>query len=128
MNDLMWGLSMMVVGMGVVFLLLLLLMAVLMLTSRLDRPKPAIEPVGAATLESGGEAGGRPAAPSVTVHADGLDPDTVAAIAIAVITHAENRRKLAAPEVRAHEPGSQLFASRWVNIGRSFQHAPFRRR
>ena len=39
MNDLMWGLSMMVVGMGVVFLLLLLLMAVLMLTSRLDRTR-----------------------------------------------------------------------------------------
>ena len=57
-----------------------------------------------------------------------IDADTIAAVAIAVMTHDENRRRLAGPEVRAFAPGSQLFASRWVNIGRSFQHAPFRRR
>lgn len=122
MNDLLWGLQMMVVGMGVVFLLLLLLMAVLMLVARLEQPKPAAE-AGPATEPDEGLA-----TPAVTVRADGLDEDTLAAIAVAVITHAENRRKQAAPEVRAHEPGSQLFASRWVNVGRTFQNAPFRRR
>ena len=60
--------------------------------------------------------------------ADGLDENQVAAITVAVITHAESRRRKAAPETRAHAPGSQLFASRWLAVGRGFQNNPFTRR
>jgi hypothetical protein len=70
------------------------------------------------------------ASPAPTVHivADGLDEDQVAAITVAVITHAETRRRKAAPETRAHAPGSQLFASRWLSVGRAIQNNPFTRR
>lgn len=125
MSNVTWGLSMMVVGMGVVFLLLLLLMVVLIVIGRLDRPEAA------AAIESPEPQRQLPAdagRPTVTVAADGLDDDTVAAIAIAVMTHADNRRKIAASEVRSVEPGSQLFASRWVSAGRGRQNDTFRRR
>jgi len=121
---------MMVVGMGVVFLLLILLMGVLMLIGRLDRQpggaveEPEIEaapdPVAVAEVAS--------PAPTVHIVADGLDEDQVAAITVAVITHAETRRRKAAPETRAHAPGSQLFASRWLSVGRAIQNNPFTRR
>ena len=68
------------------------------------------------------------AAPRVRIVADGLDENQVAAITVAVITHAENRRRLAAPETRAHAPGSQLFASRWLAVGRAQSQQPFVRR
>jgi len=137
MSDLLWGLMMMVVGMGTVFLLLLALMGVLMLIGRLDRPEaeriaeeqPVETPesywTGAAT---DGEPAAAPAAPKVRIIADGLDENQVAAIAVAVITHAENRRRRAAPETRAFAPGSQLFASRWLSVGRGNQTNPFRRK
>ena len=126
MNHFAWGLQMMAVGMGVVFALLLALMGVLLLIARLDRP-PRPEPV--ATEPRGADVDApAAAAPTVTMTgADGLDADTIAAIAVAVLTHAENRRKLAAPEVRAVAPGSQLFASRWLSIGRGNQTQSFRR-
>ncbi|MBK8463251.1 MAG: OadG family protein [Nigerium sp.] len=132
MDDLTWGLMMMVVGMGVVFALLLALMAVLMLIGRLDRPP--VEPTAAAPAPAPAASGpddttdARPAAPTVRIVADGLDENQVAAITVAVMTHAENRRRLAAPETRAHAPGSQLFASRWLAVGRGFQNNPFTRR
>lgn len=131
-DDLVWGLTMMLVGMGAVFLLLLALMGVLIVTGRLDRPRrePAVEapapvekPPARMTLSADAE--GRT---SVAVDASGFDADTIAAIAVAVMTHAEHRRRLAAPEVRAHAPGSQLFASRWVSVGRGNQTQPFRRK
>ena len=53
---------------------------------------------------------------------------TYAAITVAVVTHAEHRRRQAAPETRAFAPGSQLFASRWVAVGRSRTHTPSPRR
>lgn len=135
MNDLAWGLMMMAVGMGTVFLLLAALMAVLIGMGRLDRtPAPAQAPAaperapGPAVDETGpGKTGVRPA-PTVRIVADGLDENQVAAIAIAVITHAENRRRLAAPETRLHAPGSQLFASRWLAAGRARQNTTFRRK
>ena len=52
--------------------------------------------------------------------------DQVAAITVAVVTHAEHRRRQAAPETRAFAPGSQLFASRWVAAGRAHQKRPWR--
>lgn len=129
-DDLLWGLGMLLVGMGTVFLLLVVLMGVLVLIGRLDRPRrrPAVEapaPETAPRLVLGADAEGRT---SVAGDTTGLDADTLAAIAVAVITHAEHRRRLAAPEVRAHAPGSQLFASRWVSIGRGQQTRLFRRR
>ena len=134
MDDLLWGLMMMVVGMGVVFALLLALMGVLLLIGRLDRPEaeemaelpaPAPAPVVRAVASEG-----EPAAPKPTVRivADGLDENDVAAIAVAVMTHAENRRRQAGPETRAHAPGSQLFASRWLAVGRGFQNSNFTRK
>ena len=135
MENLAWGLMMLVVGMGVVFLLLAVLMGTLMLMGRLDRP-PAPEPVAPAPAEleleasAPGTAGGgeAAAAPVVRIIADGLDEAQVAAISIAVITHAETRRRKAAPETRLHAPGSQLFASRWLAVGRAHQTQPSTRR
>lgn len=95
MENLTWGLMMMLVGMGVVFALLAALMALLLLIGRLDRqPREAPAAMEAPPVEE------RPdpdAAPHVRIVADGLDEDQVAAITVAVITHAENRRRLAAP-------------------------------
>lgn len=119
MSDLMWGLQMMLIGMGIVFGLLLALMGLLVLIGRLDRQRaPASDAEPPSTASQ----------PGVRIVADGLDDDQLAAITIAVMTHAETRRRSAAPELRAHAPGSQLFASRWVSVGRSLQHTPFRRR
>ena len=130
MEDLQWGLMMMVVGMGVVFALLFLLTGVLMLIGRLDRPAPAEPEPVEATPEPADpiEAARREPAPAVRIVADGLDEDQVAAITVAVLTHAETRRRKAAPETRAHAPGSQLFASRWLSVGRGLQNNPFTRR
>ena len=125
--DLTWGLMMMVVGMGAVFSLLLALMLVLMAIGRLDtrpRRRPEAPPPSVATEVAGADA----ASPSVRILADGLTDDQVAAITVAVLTHAEHRRRQAAPETRAHAPGSQLFASRWLAVGRARQFNPFRRR
>ena len=129
-TDLAWGLQMMLVGMGAVFALLLLLMVVLRLTARLDRTdrdaeadQPGGEPTAAPmTVQTGPDGSTR-----ILVDDTGLDVETVAAIAVAVMTHAEHRRRLAGPEVRAHAPGSQLFASRWVSVGRTQQTQPFRK-
>lgn len=124
LDSLLWGLMMMGVGMGTVFALLLLLMMVLMGIGRLDR-RPTLSPSrdeAPALAEPVALADGdQPGPPSVRVIADGLDEDQVAAITVAVITHAENRRRLAAPETRAFKPGSQLFASRWLTVGRGRQ-------
>lgn len=125
MSDLIWGLQMMVVGMGVVFALLLVLMLVLMAIGRLDvakarkaaEPPPHKTPIPPRTWE-----------PVLEIKSDGLDAETIAAIAVAVSIHAENRRRLAAPETRSAQPGSQLFASRWLAVGRGQQNEPFRRR
>lgn len=120
MSDLGWGLLMMVAGMGTVFALLVLLMGVLMGVGRLDR-QPA-EESATEPEELPAPATAPPAAP------DGVDAATLAAIAVAVTTHAELRRRQAGPETRAHAPGSQLWASRWLAVGRSRQNIPFERR
>ena len=116
-DSVLWGLMMMGVGMGTVFALLLLLMAVLLLMGRLDR-EPRLKAQPSSTPEPGP---GVAQQASVRIVADGLDEFQVAAITLAVVTHAENRRRLAAPETRAAAPGSQLFASRWLTVGRGRQ-------
>lgn len=113
MQNLAWGLGMTAVGMGLVFALLALLWGLLTLALRLDRP-PA--EVSADT----------PAPPAVEAPA-GMAPELVAAITIAVIAHAAARRREAAPAMRHYWPGSLLFASRWVDVGRVRQNMSWRR-
>lgn len=119
MDELGWGAMMTLAGMGAVFALLALLMGLLFLIARLDRR-------GAAPGESRGQQ--RPEDAALTVlDGEGLDDEAIAAIAVAVLKHAEVRRLQAAPETRVVAPGSQLFASRWVAIGRGLQNAAWRR-
>jgi hypothetical protein len=58
----------------------------------------------------------------------GLDPDLLAAITVAVVTHRATRRREAAPAMRSYWPGSLLYASRWVAAGRARQNYGWRRR
>ena len=58
----------------------------------------------------------------------GLTEDQLAAITVAVLSHRDTQRHQAAPEQRAHQPGSQLYASRWVSVGRAQQTQPWRRK
>ena len=118
MDEIGFGLYLAAVGMGTVFGVLLVLMLVLKLIGRLDRPassrRAAPEP----------DAGTEPAADQPDV--DGLTPELIAAITVAVVTHARVRRSQAAPAMRRVAPGSQLFASRWVAVGRGYQNQPWK--
>lgn len=123
-----WGGMMTAVGMSVVFGLLAVLWLLLNLIGRLDaafarRAAAAAAPAPPPVVPD--------AAPRVTIaaaDADGLDDETIAAIAVAVIKHADVRRKQAAPEMRTDAPGSHLWASRWLAAGRALQNVPWRRR
>ena len=103
------GLRLTVFGMGLVFLLLAGLAALLALLLRLDRPpsEAAPQPLPAA----GASAGTRLEEPG---------PELLAAITIAVRAHVRVRRKQAAPAMRSHQPGS--LPSRWVASGRTRQN------
>lgn len=116
MENLGFGLWITLVGMALVFALLAVLWGLLALLLRLDRaddPAPQPAAVPAATVEVAGAQ---------------LDADTLAAIMIAVLTHATVRRKQAAPTMRSYLPGSLLYASRWVAAGRASQSARWARR
>lgn len=134
MNDLGWGLEMTVVGMGVVFALLLVLMGVLILIGRLDSPKqePALASAKAEPVEpTPAPVAATPAPapePAVEILTAGLTVSQAAAVALAVITHAEVRRQQAAPAMRTHAPGSQIHTSRWVAVGRGAQNQSWNRR
>ena len=129
MADLGWGLQMVLLGMGSVFLMLIALMVVLMLLGKTDREPsgPAVEAAPAEEALPAGqaaEAAGVAADPNAWMtiaDASGLTPEQIAAISVAVAVHAEVRRKQAAPVHRVHAPGSRLWASRWVAMGRSSQ-------
>lgn len=114
MDDLIFGLQIAVVGIACVVALLAVLMGVVWLLGRMDR-QPAPPPAPAA-------------APITTTAPADLPSDLVAAINIAVLTHAEVRRAEAAPAMRTHQPGSHLYASRWVATGRGSQSQPWQRR
>jgi sodium pump decarboxylase gamma subunit len=125
MSDLAWGLQMTVLGMGLVFGLLGLLWGLLTLVQRFDRAPPpvaAAEPAGAPAPPTVTDA----AAPATTVQ--GLDPQLVAAIMVATLTHRAVSRREAAPAMRSYWPGSLLYASRWVGAGRSRQNHSWQRR
>jgi hypothetical protein len=79
-------------------------------------PPPAPAPALAAEAETA------PPAPT------GPSPDLLAAVAIAVADYARDRRLQAAPHSRVYEPGSHLFASRWVAVGRGNQQHTWSRR
>jgi Na+-transporting methylmalonyl-CoA/oxaloacetate decarboxylase gamma subunit len=96
-------------GMGLVFLVLAGLWAVIALLVRLDA-EAATPGEGEAPIPASAAAGERQA---------GLDPRLAAAIMIAVRAHIRVRRKQAAPAMRAHAPGS--LPSRWTSIGRGRQ-------
>ena len=111
MDNLGWGLQITALGMGLVFGLLALLWGLLTLVQRWDRPAVAASRVEAA-----------PAAE------EGMDPALVAAIVTAALAHRAHRRREAAPAMRSHWPGSQLYASRWVAAGRTRQNQSWQRR
>lgn len=129
MENLGFGLWLTAIGMGTVFLLLVLLMLALHLIGWTDRQSErkrasarTAEPGAATDAGDGSTTGAPPGAPP-----GALSAEEVAAITIAVITHARVRRLQAAPAMREYEPGSHLFANRWVGIGRGYQKQPWRR-
>ncbi len=104
------GLHITFLGMGLVFLLLVMLWGLLTLMLRLDR-----EPPSDAAVADG---------PTGRAHGPrrvNVAPDLLAAMTVAVVTHQAVLRKQAAPAMRSHWPGSILFASRWVAAGRHQQ-------
>ena len=115
MDDLGFGLQVAVVGFGLVLGVLAALWLLLSLALRLER-RSARSAASAAVVAEGGRAA-----------AGDLDPTLVAAITVAVLRHAEARRRQAAPEMRSYWPGSLLFASRWVGAGRTRQARSWRR-
>ena len=145
MENLAFGLQITVVGMGIVFGLLAVLWLLLsarppLRTAR--RGPPADRRAGrrgARDRRGRRSHGGRPRArarpplaparPVRLVGApEGLDPRLIAAVTVAVLRHAETRRRQAAPAMRSYWPGSLLFASRWVAAGRMRQGQIWRRR
>ncbi|MFZ2494091.1 MAG: OadG family protein [Thermoanaerobaculia bacterium] len=113
MENLSFGLSTTVVGMGLVFGLLALLWGMLSLLGRLDSTPPADE--------AASEEVAPPATSALPAAAPGLEPDALAAVTIALLTHTLARRRQAAPEMRSTQPGSQIYASRWLAAGRTRQ-------
>lgn len=124
--DLAWGLQMTVIGMGTVFLLLIVLMLILMGFTRLDRPPKEDPAVDAAALTGADDDTGEPAdTRSVAVtETDGLDPDILAAIAVAVLAEDDRHRQPAL--ATGSTPGAPQ--SHWVAVGRAQAIQPWRRR
>jgi Na+-transporting methylmalonyl-CoA/oxaloacetate decarboxylase gamma subunit len=128
MSHLIWGLQTTAIGMGLVFGLLALLWGLLTLVLRLDvQPAAPAAPAGAPEpLPDAAEAPG-PDADTATGAEGDLDADLVAAILVATLAHRAHRRREAAPAMRSHWPGSLLYASRWVAVGRARQNHSWQR-
>lgn len=121
MENLVWGLQITVLGMGLVFGLLALLWGLLTLVLALDKePTPVAAPQPTADDAVGAQT------PEQTVN--DMPPDLVAAIMIATLKHKQVLRRQAAPFMRSYWPGSQLFASRWVAAGRARQNSTWQAR
>jgi glutaconyl-CoA/methylmalonyl-CoA decarboxylase subunit delta len=128
MDNLLWGLQMTVLGMGLVFALLALLWGLLTLVLRLDNPAPSKAAVAAPPAPPPATA----ADPPPTAGSEAVDPypqgpALVAAIMVATLAHRASRRREAAPETRYYWPGSLLYASRWVGAGRTRQNQSWQR-
>ena len=119
MDNLGFGLQVAVLGLGIVFGLLIVLWLLLTAAVRLDArgQVPEVEPARVTV---------RPLDPAAG--AAEIDDVLVAAIAVAIMRHADQRRRQAAPAMRSYWPGSLLFASRWVAAGRMRQGQTWRRR
>lgn len=143
MSDLTFGLRLTVAGMSTVFGLLVLLMLVLLLIGRLDRPpkpmaqprseqEPALELATDPELQLDTEERTPPqlapsklggAQPALTItDPSGFTTEELHAIACAVLTHSTVLRNEAAAVMRTHAPGSLLHTSRWVALGRGLQN------
>lgn len=125
MENLGFGLTITLIGMGLVFALLGLLWALLAVMGKLDTAPPVPEEEPAAEEAE-------PAAPPLSpafarAAAIGLEPEAIAAITIAVAVHTEVRRRQAAPSMRSTWPGSQIYASRWLAAGRTRQTRSWQR-
>ena len=126
MENLAGGLQMTVLGMGLVFALLGLLWGLLTLVQKLDKePTKTVSAEAANALAEriaavADDAVGAQVPERPTVN--GLPADLVAAILVATMKHKLTLRRQAAPVMRSYWPGSQLFASRWVNAGRARQN------
>ena len=120
MDNLLWGLQMSVLGMGLVFALLALLWGLLTLVLRFDKAPAAAPAQGPASCGPAGEG-----APALV---QGLGAELVAAIVTATLAHRAQRRREAAPAMRSYWPGSLLYASRWVGAGRARQNHSWQRR
>jgi len=117
MDNLIWGLQITALGMGLVFGLLALLWGLLTIVLRLDQPAtvPASEPDATVAMAE------------VAAVYD-MDPELVAAIVVATHLHRAVRRREAAPVMRSYWPGSLLYASRWLGAGRARQNHSWQRR
>ncbi len=101
------GIQLTIYGMGLVFLLLIALWGMMSLLLRLDRPPAANQAVDMP-------------APAMQITPATDDPEKLAAIALAVVTHQIIKRNQAAPHMRTHWPGT--LPSRWVGAGRTRQN------
>ncbi|MDR1431451.1 MAG: OadG family protein [Propionibacteriaceae bacterium] len=112
MPDIGFGLWMTAAGMGTVFALLILLWGLLWLIGWIDQRS-----LRRAATQS------VPAPAAVQVEsAEEFSPDEIAAITVAVLAYTQADKPSRSLPPRVHEPGSHLFASRWVAAGRTFQH------
>ena len=117
------GITLTIIGMGLVFVVLTLLWGLIMLLLRIDAPL-ASQPAVASNKQVNDQS---PAEDSVTLTslnpdlaASELSPEMLAAIMVAVRMHRRIRRKQAAPAMRSHQPGT--LPSRWVGAGRTSQN------
>ena len=122
MDNLLWGLQMTALGMGLVFGLLALLWGLLTLVLRFDREPAAALSTPAPATPAPARAAPMPTVTDAPPAAQDLDPELVAAILVATLEHRAMRRRQAAPVMRIYWPGSLLHASRWVGAGRTRQN------
>lgn len=133
MGNIGWGLWMMLLGMATVFVMLIVLMIVLMLLGKFDRPPVEAKKIEEAPVAPEVEAEAQPEsidenAWMTTADASGMTPEQLAAVSVAVATHADVLRKQGALANRVYAPGSRIWASRWVGMGRNSQMSNTRRR
>ncbi len=122
---------MMLLGMGSVFLMLIVLMAVLMLLGYQKKTKESTPAHAENELDEVALTELEPIDENLWMtiaDESGLTPEQIAAVSVAVAVHADVRRKQGAPAHRVYAPGSRLWASRWVAMGRSSQMTNQRRR
>jgi glutaconyl-CoA/methylmalonyl-CoA decarboxylase subunit delta len=111
-QQLLWGLQISALGMGLVFGLLALLWGLLVLVLRFDREA----------------APAQPAPPREAAAAPAIDAELLAAITVATLAHRALQRREAAPVMRSYWPGSLLYASRWLAAGRARQNHSWQRK